>query len=247
MSGWTKLFSSIVTSSVWCEDHATVRVWIALLALADAHGRVEGSVPGLANLCRVTDDQMRAALAKFCGPDPDSRTPDHEGRRLAPIPGGWQILNYAVYRERAQEKQGSRAPYMRDYRKKHDGGGAVTRNKPVLRVTQKREERNGSSRASSRVAPWSTQAVDDWAARFDGGTAPGGQIGKALAPLVKAHGWETVRPAWQRYLAATEARFASAPRFAATFGDWRPAPTPNVKPEPEPTGPQFFGRRKERV
>ncbi len=26
MAGWTKLFSSIVTSSVWCEDHSTVRV-----------------------------------------------------------------------------------------------------------------------------------------------------------------------------------------------------------------------------
>jgi hypothetical protein len=53
MSGWTKLFSSIVTSSIWIEPNATLRVWVALLATADADGLVEGSVPGFANLARV--------------------------------------------------------------------------------------------------------------------------------------------------------------------------------------------------
>ena len=30
MAGYSKLFSSIVTSSIWCEDNITLRVWIAI-------------------------------------------------------------------------------------------------------------------------------------------------------------------------------------------------------------------------
>jgi hypothetical protein len=66
---------------------------------------------------------------------------------------------------------------------------------------------------------WSREACDDWISRF-GGTAPGGRIGKALKPLVKAYGWREVRPAWACYLALGEAEFASPQRFAATYGRW---------------------------
>ena len=77
------------------------------------------------------------------------------------------------------------------------------------------------SRALSVLGPppWSREACDDWILRF-GGTAPGGQIGKALKPLVVAHGWTEVRVAWRGYLAQVEAEFASASRFASTYGRW---------------------------
>jgi hypothetical protein len=116
MAGYSKLFSSIVTSSVWCEDHATVRVWIAMLATCDARGVVEGSVPGFAHLARVTVPEMRQALERLASPDPDSRTLDHEGRRIEAVPGGWRILNYSAYRDRCQAKDGSRATYERNRR-----------------------------------------------------------------------------------------------------------------------------------
>jgi len=118
MAGFSKLFSSIVTSSIWCEDHTTVRVWVAMLAMADARGMVEGSIPGFANLARVSLPEMRHAVEKLSAADPDSRTPDHEGRRIETAPGGWRILNYLAYRERCQAKDGSRASYMREYRAK---------------------------------------------------------------------------------------------------------------------------------
>lgn len=116
MAGWAKLFNSIVTSSVWTEDDATLRVWIAMLASCDSEGVVEGSVPGFASLARVSIEQMEAAVKKLAAPDSYSRTPDHEGRRLECIEGGWLILNYGKYRQQAQAKEGSRAPYYRSYR-----------------------------------------------------------------------------------------------------------------------------------
>ena len=102
--GFTKLFASIVTSSVWCEDHPTVRVWIGMLALANANGVVEGSIPGLANVCRITIQECQKAIDLFSSPDPFSRNPADDGRRIEACPGGWVILNYQVYREKRDEE-----------------------------------------------------------------------------------------------------------------------------------------------
>ena len=99
MAGYTKLFSSIVTSTIWCEDAPTRIVWIAMLAMADSEGRVEGAIPGFANLARVSIEEMRKAVEVLSAPDPDSRTPDNEGRRIVAVPGGWVILNYRAYRD----------------------------------------------------------------------------------------------------------------------------------------------------
>lgn len=116
MAGYSKLFSSIVTSSIWMEDDKTLRVWFAMLALTDAKGMVEGSVPGFAHVARVSIPEMEHAIAVLSGPDPYSRTPDNEGRRIEAVPGGWVILNYTAYRDRCQAKDGSRAEYERNRR-----------------------------------------------------------------------------------------------------------------------------------
>lgn len=121
MAGWTKLYSSIPESTIWCAEYPTRIVWITFLAKADAEGVVEGSEPGFARIANVTIPEMRAAIVALSSPDPDSRTPDHEGRRIEAIPGGWRILNYKAYRERGQSKDGSRAPYYREYRRRQSG------------------------------------------------------------------------------------------------------------------------------
>lgn len=98
MSGFTKLSSSIVHSTVWREPHTTRIVWITLLALADPEGYVGASVPGLADAARVTLTECETALASFLAPDPYSRTKDHDGRRIEVAEGGWRLLNHALYR-----------------------------------------------------------------------------------------------------------------------------------------------------
>lgn len=95
---FTKLFSSITESTIWCEPDRTRLVWICMLAMADKNGRVWASVPGLANRARVPLVDAEIALAAFLAPDPYSRTPDNEGRRIEPIDGGWRLLNHEKYR-----------------------------------------------------------------------------------------------------------------------------------------------------
>ena len=65
MAGYAKVFDSILTSSLWCKDHHVLRIWIAMLARCNSQGVVEGSIPGFASLCRVSDQQMEEAVAIF--------------------------------------------------------------------------------------------------------------------------------------------------------------------------------------
>ena len=118
---YTKLFSSITESTVWCEPDRTRLVWITILAMADKKGRVWASIPGLANRARVPVEDCRKAIETFMAPDLDSRTPEHDGRRLDVIDGGWVLFNYSKYREmrddetRAEQNRVAQA----NYRSKH--------------------------------------------------------------------------------------------------------------------------------
>lgn len=102
---YTKLFNSILTSTVWDEDAATRLVWITMLAMADQHGEVYGSVPGLAHMARVDRPDCERALERLSSPDPDSRSSDHAGRRIEKIDGGWGVLNHAKYRSIASKEE----------------------------------------------------------------------------------------------------------------------------------------------
>lgn len=101
MGGYTKLFGSILESTVWLEPPPIKVVWITILAMADRDGIVEASVPGLAKRAGVERSHCEQALALFLAPDPDSRTKEFEGRRITEIDGGWRLLNYETYRLRA--------------------------------------------------------------------------------------------------------------------------------------------------
>ena len=118
MSGYTKLFDSIFMSTVWLEDNATRIVWIALLGKKDRHGIVEGSIPGLAHLARVTVDEAEAAINKFLAPDPHSRTSDHEGRRIEHVDGGWLVLNHEKYRDMLSKEDKLERDRIRQQRKR---------------------------------------------------------------------------------------------------------------------------------
>lgn len=98
MTGFVKLFQSILGSSIWAGPDYELRVWIAMLVLKDRHHIVRMSVAGLANVARVTVEQCRTALKKFTEPDPDSTSKEYEGRKIKELPeGGWLVLNGEKY------------------------------------------------------------------------------------------------------------------------------------------------------
>lgn len=116
MTGFTKLFSSITTSSIWGEDDKTRIVWITMLALCEADGIVRASVGGLAHAARVSREDCEKALNVLLSPDPDSRSLADEGRRISRVDGGFTVNNHAKYRDARSADE--RKEYMREYMRK---------------------------------------------------------------------------------------------------------------------------------
>lgn len=94
-----KLFSTITDSSIWDQPDSVCKIWITMLSMADWHGCVYASLPGLANRARKTIREVEEALEVFRAPDPYSRSKEHDGRRIIDIDGGWMLLNYRKHRE----------------------------------------------------------------------------------------------------------------------------------------------------
>jgi hypothetical protein len=99
-----------------------------MLAIADKNGEVQASIPGLARLAGVPIADCEEAIKKFLSPDPYSRTPDDEGRRIEQIDGGWALLNHAKYRQMASKEDSKRdaAERQRRHRDKLRRNGPVT-------------------------------------------------------------------------------------------------------------------------
>ena len=134
---YTKLFSSIVTSTIWTEDAKTCKVWVTMLAIANKHGEVQASIPGLAQIAGLPLDDTEAAIEKFLSPDKYSRTPDDQGRRIEKIEGGWLLLNHAKYRAMASkdEEKASSAKRQSAFRDRQKRNASVTPSNGSVTVT----------------------------------------------------------------------------------------------------------------
>jgi hypothetical protein len=98
---YVPLFQDIRSSSLWALDSDVRMVWITLLTMVDPEGYVCAAIPGLAVAANVPVGKVREAIAIFEAPDPDSRSTEHDGRRLQKVPRGWLVLNYGAIRRRA--------------------------------------------------------------------------------------------------------------------------------------------------
>lgn len=136
MTGFTKLFSSILDSTIWDEDCATRILWITMLAMVNRDSQVLTSVKNLSLRARLTVNDVNDSLEKLLAPDPESKSREHEGRRIVRIDGGWQILNYEKYRNKRDRADYMRK-YMRNYRAVNQNGEIkvnpiVSQGKPLL-------------------------------------------------------------------------------------------------------------------
>lgn len=128
---FANVYGPILASSIWTTPrpnlHMVRCVWIALTLMADKHGYVRASVPGLAAAAVVTIEEAEEALEVFRSPDRYSRTTAHEGRRIMDVEGGWFLLNNEEHRRRAiaeLAKQSKRDWYHRNKSKAANDSGA---------------------------------------------------------------------------------------------------------------------------
>lgn len=109
---YNKLFTKILDSSIWLEPTGTRLVWLTLIAAMDEDGFAQfASVGNLAHRANISMDETVVAVKCLESPDVHSSDPDHEGRRIERVPGGWMVLNAPKYREivtRLVAKEGNR-------------------------------------------------------------------------------------------------------------------------------------------
>ncbi len=191
MSGYTKLFSSILASTIWREDMETRIVWITLLAMAGKDGVAEASVPGLADFARVSVEGTRAALVKLMSPDEDSRSKEFEGRRIEAVDGGWLLLNHAKYRaklgeiERREYKRLKQAHYREQQMSTVDKCGQRSPNVDTVDTIQKQKQIHKQKQVQDVPA---VPAVDDGFDAFWQGYPK--KVGKGDAAKI----WRILRP-----------------------------------------------------
>jgi len=115
---YAKLFRQMYDGTL-----ATAGPWEALvtfqqlLILANEIGEVDMTAGAIARITTIPRDVIERGITALMAPDPDSRTPTEEGRRIVLLSEGrtwgWRIVNHANYRQiRSQE---DRREYHRNY------------------------------------------------------------------------------------------------------------------------------------
>lgn len=92
----------LFSSSIWLDGTPEERtLWVWLLGNCEDDGVVRHRELGIADGAKLPRAVVEAALAKFSQPDPDSRTREHEGRRIDRTDDGFvRVLNYGTYRSK---------------------------------------------------------------------------------------------------------------------------------------------------
>ena len=145
---YSKLFSRILDSSIWLEPDATRLCWLTCLAVMDEDGFVQfASIGNLAHRARVSVEAAQEAGTCLESPDPNSSDPEHEGRRIERVPGGWMVLNANKYAELATraiaQKQNRERVSLHRARKKARTKKATPCNGPVTVGNGKGSTSNG--------------------------------------------------------------------------------------------------------
>jgi len=91
-----------------------------LIILSDRKGIVDMTPESISRMTTIPLEIIQSGIKTLLKPDPDSRTPDEEGRRIVALDDcrdwGWRIVNYEKYREICSEDE--RRDYMRNYQRK---------------------------------------------------------------------------------------------------------------------------------
>jgi hypothetical protein len=118
------------------------------------YGFIPASGPGIVRRAMVDAKDGMEALRALGSPEPDSRSRDHEGRRMVRVDGGYIILNYMRFRDH-DHTAADRMKRLRDRRKQQNQKNVrantvtATPNSSQAEVrgqsTEIREESNDSS------------------------------------------------------------------------------------------------------
>ena len=116
-----KHFESMYTGSMFGAGFPLFAVWGYVISHAK-DGMVELNPKVLAAVFGESDETIEQVLASLCEPDPDSRTPDEDGRKLVQMGHfAYRVVNHERYRKLRSEDE--RREYQREWDRKNRPSG----------------------------------------------------------------------------------------------------------------------------
>lgn len=189
-----------------------------------------------------------SALERLGSPEPDSRSRDFDGRRLVRIDGGFIILNFMKHwdrdetgaeRQRRYRQRQAAIQQQKAEAARHAVTNVTSRNEVTNKnvevavdteampqipprvvdgeVGEIQERRTKNRRSADARGGWVAALAAIWCTRYEVKTAPFGMIGKHLKPLKDS---PDLTRRFAAYLAATELKYVSLPKFRDTFEAW---------------------------
>ncbi len=131
MSGFGKFYSTTFDGSMYGAGLPVFAVWAYVIANTGADHLIELNPKKVADALGGDEQQVRQAIEYLCSPDPDSRNPEYEGRRLVhQTQFKYYVPSHANYRDNkgAEDRREYMRQYMRNYRQGQQADGDGTDN-----------------------------------------------------------------------------------------------------------------------
>lgn len=168
---YVKLFASLYQGTLRGRSDE-ILVFTNLLAHADRFGIVDKHWRAISEETGLTHEQVKAALLTLESPDPESRSPEREGRRIIRLDEhrawGWQVVNYEKYRAIRSEddrREANRAAQERWRNRNKPPSAGVSRDKPPSAHAEGEvdtEAKNKTAQARFALPEWVPK--DSWQA-----------------------------------------------------------------------------------
>jgi len=143
---YAKIFTSIYQGTLRGDTHGLV-VFTNLLAHADSNGWVDIHPKAIAEETGLSVDQVRSAIHALESPDPESRSPEEEGRRIVRLDEhrdwGWRVVNHGKYRAIRNEedrREQNRLAQQRWREKNKPSVSTGNGDKPIQKQKQKQKK-----------------------------------------------------------------------------------------------------------
>ena len=130
-----KIFESLYEGSMVGAGPTIFAVWGYCIAKADSSGIVILNPALLAPIIGTSRVDVEQAIEYLTSPDPNSKNPEHEGRRLINMSGyAYTVVSHAIYRDIKNNQD--RREYMREYMRKRRGNDAVNSLQSLQKLTK---------------------------------------------------------------------------------------------------------------
>tara|TARA_R110000824_G_scaffold106133_1_gene250758 strand:- start:405 stop:1079 length:675 start_codon:yes stop_codon:yes gene_type:complete len=135
-----KLFNQILDSSI-ADDRRLRHFFTDIMLCCDSAGFVMMTEAAISRRIGTTIDEVKWGLAELMKPDPRSKTPDHEGRRIEAVEGsgyGWRVINFEAYKSirSTEDMRDKTRDRVRRFRAKKKG---TVDTEPTHNTPQKKE------------------------------------------------------------------------------------------------------------